>query len=677
MVHRQRHILLLTLLLVSLRAYGQVDSAAMHLNVDDVVVTAQHRIVSIPDNTGNVSLNMEALSDMPRLGGAVDVLKLLQYTPGVAATQEGNTAMYVRGGDAGNSRILLDGAPLYSPAHLLGFFSVLNTPHIGGLTLYKSGIPARYGSSTASITEVRTHRYIPSEFHIEGNIGIIEADAAVKLPIGERFALFASARHSYASWLTGLISGKTTIDYEFGDYGLGFVADVGRAGRLMFNTHFNDDGAKADVFLYNAECKLRWWNALGTLRLETPINDRVELSNMVYASIYDNMLRPNITAVDYHVAAGVKDMGLRSDVAVALGRVDISAGVEAVYRSIMPQTIVGGDNLRATTKMEDTIEAALYASVRWPISSHVVLDAGLRYSLYANDRVWTMPEPRMTIELPLSSTTKLWASYNLMTQYVHLVPQSNLSFATDFYLSSAEHIPPQWAHNVSLGYAGEALSGRVRWSVEAYYRYMYNVIEYDSRILDVLMGIEDHMSMLHCGRGESYGLETSVGYSDSQVDVQANYTLSRSVRQFEAINDGHPFPAHSDRLHNLSLIASYKPSPRWTLAATFAYATGMPYTGTTALYISGNAFLREYGPYNGAKLPDLHHLDLSATYWFRSRKLERSGINLSIYNVYARKNPLMISYSVQKDDETKTMFMQERKHVIYTIIPSISWTYKF
>ena len=95
------------------------------------------------------------------------------------------------------------------------------------------------------------------------------------------------------------------------------------------------------------------------------------------------------------------------------------------------------------------------------------------------------------------------------------------------------------------------------------------------------------------------------------------------------------------------------------------------------MYISGNAFLREYGPYNGAKLPDLHHLDLSATYWFKPRKLERSGINLSIYNVYARKNPLMMSYSVQKDDETNTMFMQERRHAIYTIIPSISWTYKF
>lgn len=666
---------MLLLSFISLQAYGQQDSAALHLNVDDVVVTAHQRIVSIPDNTGNISLNMEALSDVPRLGGAVDVLKLLQYTPGVAATQEGNTAIYVRGGDAGNSRILLDGAPLYSPAHMLGFFSVLNTPHISGLTLYKSGIPARYGSSTASITEVRTHRHIPSEFHIEGNVGIIEADAALKLPVGDRFALFLSARHSYASWLTGMLSDNTSIDYEFGDYGAGIVADVGRAGRLLLNTHFNRDDAKADVFMYNAHCKLRWWNALGTLTLETPINDRVELSNMVYASIYDNMLKPNITSIDYRVAAGVNDIGAKSSVVLRLDRVDVAAGVEAIFRGITPQTFVGGDYLRAKTETEHTIETALYASARWSISPHVILDAGLRYSLYTNDRVWTMPEPRVAIELPLSATTKLWASYNIMTQYVHLVPQSNLSFATDFYLSSTEYIPPQWSHNASLGYAGATSSGRVRWSVEAYYRYMYNVIEYDSRILDVLAGIEDHISMLHCGCGESYGLETSVGYGDGSVDLQVNYTLSRSVRRFKGINDGLSFPAHSDRRHNLSFIASYKPSLRWTLAATFAYATGIPYTGTTALYISGNAFLREFGPYNGAKLPDLHHLDLSATYWFKSQKLERSGINLSIYNVYARKNPLMISYSVQKDDDR--MYMEERKHVIYTIIPSISWTYKF
>lgn len=662
---------------LSVAAYAQSDSVAMHLSVNDVVVTVEQRVVSEPDNMGNVSFNMGALSDVPRLCGAVDVLKLLQYTPGVAAAQEGNTSMFVRGGDAGHSRILLDGAPLYSPAHLLGFFSVLNTPHLSGLTLYKSAVPARYGSSISSVTEVRTRRYLPDKFHIEGNVGILEADAAVGLPLGERFALFASARHSYASWLTDRLADNTNIDYEFGDYGVGFVADVGRAGRLMFNSHFNSDRALADVNIYNSSCLLRWWNALGTLRLETPLGDKLTLSNMLYTSVYDNSISPDIASASYEATAGVADMGIRSGVDIALGRLDISVGVDLAYRRVRPQTITLGELVDANfTPADDSLEAALYASLRWPIAMRFILNAGLRLGLYANDRVWSIPEPRLSIEMPLSEQVRLWASYDIMTQYLHLVPQSNLSFATDFYLPCTEYLPPQWSHNLSLGYAGRSTSSHLRWSVEAYYRYMHNVIEYDSRIFDVFMDQANHLSMLHSGEGESYGLETSLGYSHRCVDVQLNYTLSRSLRKFDNINNGNPFPAHSDRLHNLSLLATYKPSERWTLSATFVYATGIPYTATTALYISGNAFLREYGPYNGSKLPDLHHLDLSATYWFRTKRLQRSGLNVSVYNVYAHRNPLMVSWSVNRGTEGD-ITIEERRHVIYTIMPSISWTYKF
>lgn len=673
------HSLLATvpLMFVCVAAHAQRDSVAMYLSVDDVVVTVEQHVVSEPDNMGNVSFNMGALSDVPRLCGAVDVLKLLQYTPGVAAAQEGNTSMFVRGGDAGHSRILLDGAPLYSPAHLLGFFSVLNTPHLSGLTLYKSAVPARYGSSISSVTEVRTHRYLPDKFHIEGNVGIIEADAAVGVPIGERFALFASARHSYASWLTDRLADNTNIDYEFGDYGIGFVADVGRAGRLMFNSHFNSDRALADVDIYNSSCLLNWWNGLATLRLETPVDDKLTLSNMIYSSVYDNSITPDIASLNYEVTAGVVDMGIRSGADVALGSLDISTGVDLSYRRIRPQTIgVSGHINTMGAPIYDSLEAALYASVRWPISMRFIINAGVRLSLYTNDRLWSIPEPRLSVEIPLTESVRLWASYDIMTQYLHLVPQSNLSFATDFYLPSTEYLPPQWSHNLSLGYAGSSTSGHLRWSVEAYYRYMYNVIEYDSRIFDVFMNQGNHLSMLHSGNGESYGLETSFGYSSRCVDVQLNYTLSRSLRRFDNINNGAPFPAHSDRLHNLSLLATYKPSERWTLSATFVYATGIPYTATTALYISGNAFLREYGPYNGSKLPDLHHLDLSATYWFRTKRLQRSGLNVSVYNVYAHRNPLMVSWNVNRTADGG-ISIEERRHVIYTIMPSISWTYKF
>ena len=133
-------ILTLLMLLVALRGYAQQDSITLHYSVDDIVVSARQQVLSEPDKSGNVSINMNALQDMPRFAGAVDIVKLLQFTPGVMATQEGNTSLYVRGGDSGQSRILINGVPLYSPSHLLGFFSVLNPAHLSGLTLYKSRI---------------------------------------------------------------------------------------------------------------------------------------------------------------------------------------------------------------------------------------------------------------------------------------------------------------------------------------------------------------------------------------------------------------------------------------------------------------------------------------------------------------------------------------------------------
>lgn len=656
--------------------YGQQDSSAMHLSVDDVVITARRSIVSVPDTRGNVSINIEALQGIPRLGGAVDVIRLLQYTPGVAITQEGNTSLYVRGGDAGQSIMLLNGAPLYSPSHLLGFFSVLNTPHLSGLTLYKSGIPARYGSSTSSITELRTHSYIPKRIGAELNLGIIESDIALKLPIGKRGALFATARRSYASWLLQKLVRGTAIKYDFGDYGVGGVVDLGRVGRLSFNTHFNKDRAKADVYVYNSKCDLQWWNALGTVSLDTAIGDNVELCNTLYASIYDNTMQPYIASQYFGISAGVDDVGFRSNAKIDLHSVQFEVGADCMWRGVTPQTIDLGVGSRDDSVLhESSVELALYASLRWPICRSVLLDAGLRFSLFAHDRVWYYPEPRVSLEFPITTRARLWASYNMMTQYLHLVPQSNMSFATDFYLTSSSSVPPQLSHNMSLGYASETLDGRLRWSAELYYRYMYNVVEYDSRILTLLYGVSDHYNMIHSGEGESFGLETSVAYADKWCDVQLNYMLSRSLRRFDSINDGRPFPAHSDRRHNLSVLVSCRPSERWTIAATFAYATGAPYTTTQAIYISGNAFVREYGPYNGGKLPDLHHLDLSVTYWLPVRRLSQSGINLSVYNVYARRNPLVVSWNAQLNDGEITI--NERRHVIYTIIPSVSWTLKF
>ena len=673
---KAKPILLILMLIIAIRGYAQQDSITLYYSVDDIVVSAHKQVISEPDRSGNVSINMSALQDMPRFAGAVDIVKLLQYTPGVVSTQEGNTSLYVRGGDSGQSRILINGVPLYTPSHLLGLFSTLNPAHLSGLTLYKSGIPASYGSSTASVTDIRTHAYIPKECVIEGNMGIIESDAAAQIPIGDNFGIFLSARHSYTSWLTSLIDiDIATIQYDFGDYGLGFIGELGKLGRLTINTHYNNDTTEAFVNSYSSNGNINLWNGLGNITLESRIGKRITTQNTLYSSIYDNYLDISVTDNRYGVSAGVESYGVSNTTSIDLNAINLTTGAIYEYRRVRPQYIVAiGSNNDGVAPLEQTHEAAIFANTNYRIFNDIDLNTGLRLSLYKNDRIWCYPEPRISLSMPLTPTMRLWASYDMMTQYLQLAPQSNMSFATDFYVSSSANTPPQLSHNFALGVG--YTRNRLRYSVELYYRYMTNVIEYNTSIFEVLTGENNYTTHLYSGIGESYGVETNIGYTTSSLDLQLNYTLSRSLRQFEEINGGNPYPAHSDRRHNLSLLTSWRPSPRWTLAATFVYTTGAPYTATRGIYISGNNFLKEYGLYNGGKLPDMHHLDLSATYWFKRSRDKHSGINISIYNVYAHKNPLMISWSINID-ENKTIHIKEKQHTLYTILPSISWIFKF
>ena len=669
-----KSILTILLLSIALSSHAQQDSLTLHYSVEDVVVSAHKQVISQPDKSGNVSINMDALDGMPRFGGAVDVVKLLQYTPGVVATEEGNTSLYVRGGDSGQSRMLINGVPLYSPSHLFGFFSVLNPAHLSGLTLYKSGIPAIYGSSTASVTDIRTHSYVPKRATIEGNIGIIESDAAIHIPATERLGIFLSARHSYTSWLTDMIAvQKTSMSYEFGDYGLGFVCDFGRVGRLTMNSHFNSDKSTTFVDTYNSNGKLKWWNGLGNISLESSIGHRTTMSNTIYSSIYDNFMALTITDKDYGVSAGVESYGASNNTTIDLGAINLTTGINYEYRKVRPQHIVA-EASTSTATLEQTHETAIFANANWRAFNDVDLDTGIRLSIYKNGRVWCYPEPRIMFSMPISASERIWASYNFMVQYLHLAPQSNMSFATDFYISSSEAIPPQTSHNFALGYSNKLSA--LRYSVELYYRYMNSVIEYHTSILEVLTSESTHHNSIYSGIGESYGIESNIGYTINGLDLQLNYTLSRSVRQFEDINFGNPFPANSDRRHNLSMLATWQPSPRWSLSATFIYATGAPYTATKGIYISGNAFLKEYGAYNNGKLSDLHHLDLSATYWFKRSRDKHSGINISVYNIYAHKNPLMVSWKITANED-KSIHIKENMHILYTIMPSISWTFKF
>ena len=93
---------------------------------------------------GTISLELEKIKTLPAFLGEVDILKIIQFLPGVQANGEGNSGFYVRGGSADQNLILLDNATVYNASHLLGFFSVVgNTLAFRGVAWHTLRPPRR------------------------------------------------------------------------------------------------------------------------------------------------------------------------------------------------------------------------------------------------------------------------------------------------------------------------------------------------------------------------------------------------------------------------------------------------------------------------------------------------------------------------------------------------------
>jgi hypothetical protein len=179
------------------------------------------------------------------------------------------------------------------------------------------------------------------------------------------------------------------------------------------------------------------------------------------------------------------------------------------------------------------------------------------------------------------------------------------------------------------------------------------------------------------GKGKSYGAEFSIKKSQGKLNGQLSYTLSRTTRTFDELNDGKPFAAKYDRLHDLSIVTNYDYNPRWTFSCVFVYGTGNALNLPVARYVIQGNVVNEYGARNSFRMPAYHRLDVSVTYAARKTARFESYWILSLYNVYSRKNPYYIYFETEGDLENFELKTSIRQVSIFPIIPAITYRFKF
>ena len=139
-------------------AKQDIDVDALLASGDNAKVTELKKVVvqlrrRPKRKPGESVVSAKSIKRMPSLAEA-DVIKSIQALPGVVASSDFSSKIYVRGGAADQNLFLFDNAVVYSPVHFFGLFSTFLVEGIDDVQFYKSGFPAQYGNRLSSVLKL-------------------------------------------------------------------------------------------------------------------------------------------------------------------------------------------------------------------------------------------------------------------------------------------------------------------------------------------------------------------------------------------------------------------------------------------------------------------------------------------------------------------------------------------
>jgi hypothetical protein len=673
-------------------------------NLDEVVITGSTGGRSLSSAQTSVEkLTMKEIEHIPVLFGEKDVLKAIQLLPGIKSAGDGNSGMFVRGGAADQNLILLDEAPVYNASHLLGFFSTFNSDALKDITVYKGGMPAQYGGRLSSVLDIKMNDGNNQDFDVSGGVGLISAKLNIEGPLQkDKSSFLITGRRTYADMFLKLSDEYKDNSLYFYDLNAKVNYILGEKDRIYLSGYFGKDKLGAS-FGDDQGFGLDWGNATATLRWNHIFNNNLFSNTSLIFSNYNYKVSIKTGAYDFNIFSKIQDLNLKEELQwFPNNRNTIRVGFNSIYHTIRPGEVSSGDESTissAALQKRYSWENAVYASNNWKAADKLNISYGLRLSAftilgkgdyynidptgnvidtmhYENGAVvktYFNLEPRLSASWQFNSSSSVKASYVRNTQNLHLISNSTASSPTDKWLASTNIIKPEISDQVSLGYYRNFSGNKYELTVEGYYKDMKNQIDYRDGANVYTSNNAIETELLY-GIGRSYGLEFLMKKRTGRLTGWISYTLSKTERKIDGINNNDWYNARQDRTHDIAIVASYELNKKWVLSANWVYYTGDAITFPAGKYQVDGKTVYYYTNRNGYRMPDYHRLDLGATCKLKETKKWSHEVTFSLYNAYGRENAYTIYFRDNKDDPSKT---EAVKVALFKFIPSISYNFKF
>lgn len=674
----------------------------MGTEIETVQITAEQDNQNVTDTRMSVTkLTPKEIETIPVLFGERDILKTMQLLPGVKTAGEGNSGFFVRGGGLDQNLILLDEAPVYNASHLLGFFSVFNSNAIKDVTLYKGGMPAEYGGRASSVMDIKMKDGNSKDFGVSGGIGLIASNLAVEGPIvKDKGSFMVTGRRTYADLFLKLSSDEQLNSSSLYFYDLNAKANYrfSDKDRVFLSGYFGRDN-----FGFGDDFGFDWGNATGTIRWNHLYNDKLFSNTSVIFSDYNYKFNIGVDEESgFGIESAIQDWNVKQDFNLfANSNNMVKFGGNIIYHDFTPGKLnVTGDLPFNDIEVENkkAFEGAVYLQNDQKIGSRWAASYGLRYSFFnyvGDGTAYTFDpegnilttttydqlesiqyyggfEPRASLRFQLDDNSSLKAAYNRNYQYLHLLSNSTTSTPTDIWVPSSNNVKPQIADQIAVGYFRNFKDNMFEFSAEAYYKNLQNQIDYKNGA-DLLLNNTIESELVY-GKGRTYGLELLLKKTSGRLTGWVSYTLSRSLRTFDEINNGEEFSARQDRIHDISVVAMYKLNKKISLSGTWVYYTGDATTFPSGRYVSDGQTVPYYTERNGYRMPDYHRLDLGLTWYLKQTDRFSSDLNFSCYNAYGRENAYSITFQESETDPNVTEAVQLS---LFKWVPSVTYNFKF
>ncbi len=684
---------------------------------------------------GRVDLDVSKIKKLPAFLGEVDILKTIQFLPGIQTAGEGNTGFYVRGGGPDQNLILHDNAVVYNASHLFGFFSVFNADAVKNVEVIKGGMPANYGGRLSSVLDISLKEGNAREHEFEGGIGLIASRFTAQGPLKKDTSSYIiSGRRTYIDILAKPFvnpeSAFAGSGYYFYDLNMKVNYKLGENDQLFLSGYFGRDVFGFESQRAGFSARIPWGNATGTLRWNHLFSDKLFLNTNLTFSDYQFSFTGAQEDFEFTLFSGIQDWSLKSSLNFYPNpRHNIQAGFDYIFHEFTPSNVTAksGDVVFDTGDVTRVYahDLSVYALDQFDITDKLRVNGGLRFTLFQHvgpftryirnevqddfsavvenqsieygkgDEValYTNLEPRLNVRYKLGSRSSIKAAYTQNYQYLHLASLSPTSLPGDVWVPSTDRVQPQFSTQYALGYFHNFKDDKYEASVEIYYKEMENLVEFEEGAQPENTINDNVDNQFVFGNGDSYGVELFIKRSIGKINGWIGYTWSKTTRNFAELNDGNPFPARFDRRHDLSIIMNYDINSRWSVSGAFVYGTGNAITLPIARYFIEGRVVSEYTDRNSFRMDPYHRADISVNYYpsknKRVKKSERlnpgpevpkkfySSWSLSVYNIYNRMNPYFIYFGTEGSLNDGNLQIKAYQVSLFPILPSITWNFSF